>query len=401
MHDRIAKHCIPSTHGNMYWKQWDKVSQTQNGRTQRIGNVAIEIDRLCECMDISEGSKLQKFLDAMHPELRLQVEPKIDKKQFDWEAVVSDAERCDDALFQAGKYGRGGKDTESFAVQHHPGQHKNNRKRGGPRDGKKTYPPRRGDKKQYEERKQNRQCYFCGKDGHFIDKCLARKHKERTEGGQQKPSSHSMELAQEPETLEECLETLGISFTQPTHMAIVLKVGGKDTRVLLDTGTVGTNLMALNWAQTNKIPTTENEKPTEIRMAIKNSKATANFSAKAEVEVGKGRRIECSFLLVPIGAYDIILGMPFLTKANIILDPGSAKATFKDHDTTLRCSATAEISATAATVTPQNEGQTTPDHLEFLRTLRNAITLSTRTLENLIGMRKFMELHRSCGMLEL
>ena len=89
MLDRRAKHCIPSTHGNMYWKQWDKVSQTQNGQTQRIGNVAIEIDRLCECMDISKGSKLQKFLDSMHPELRLQVEPKIDKKQFDWEAVVS------------------------------------------------------------------------------------------------------------------------------------------------------------------------------------------------------------------------------------------------------------------------------------------------------------------------
>src|SRR5258708_460914 len=110
------------------WKhvleQWDKLTQIQNGRTQRIGNVAIEIDRLCECMDISQGSKLQKFFDAMHPELRLQVEPKVDKQKFNWEEVVSDAERCDDALFQAGKYAKGGKDNESFAVQHQPSQHK-------------------------------------------------------------------------------------------------------------------------------------------------------------------------------------------------------------------------------------------------------------------------------------
>src|SRR5258705_9070421 len=166
--------------------------------------------------------------------------------------------------------------------------------------------------------------------------CLARKNKEKAEGGQKNPSSHSTELTQEePETLEECLETLGISFSRPTHMATELKVGGKDVKVLLDTGTVGTNLMSLNWAQANRIPTIEIQKPAEIKIARKNSRATANYSAKADIEVGKGRRIECSFLLVPIRSYDIILGMPFLTKANIILDPGSAKATFKDHDTIL------------------------------------------------------------------
>src|SRR5258708_4902827 len=217
--------------------------------------------------------------------------------------------------------------------------------------------------------------------------CLDRKNKDKAEGGQKNPSSHSTELTQkEPETLEECLETLGISFSRPTHMATELKVGGKDAKVLLDTGTVDTILMSLNWAQANRIPTIEIHKPVEIKMATKNSKATANYSAKADVEVGKGRRIECSFLLVPIGSYDIILGMPFLTKANIILDPGSAKSTFKDHDTILRCSATAEITATAATVTPQdtvyNEHQTIPRHLAFLKLIRHAIAASTKTLED-------------------
>src|SRR5258705_505843 len=111
MLDLIAKQCIPSTHGNMYWKQWDKVTQTWNGWTQCIGNNAIEINCLCESMDISQGSKLQKFFDAMHPELRLQVDPKVDKQKFNWEEVVSDAERCDDALFQPGK------------ERHHTSQH--------------------------------------------------------------------------------------------------------------------------------------------------------------------------------------------------------------------------------------------------------------------------------------
>src|SRR5258705_13117235 len=78
--------------------------------------------------------------------------------------------------------------------------------------------------------------------------------------------------------------------------------------------------------------------------------------------------------------------MPFLMKTNIILDPGSAKATYKDHDTILRCSATAEITATAATITPQDtvydEHQTIPRHLAFLNLIRHAIAASRMTLED-------------------
>src|SRR6266567_3089745 len=92
------------------------------------------------------------------------------------------------------------------------------------------------------------------------------------------------------------------------------------------------------------------EKPTEIKMATKNSRATANYSAISEVDIGKGRKIVCNFLLVPIGSYDIILGMPFLTRANVILDPAESTATFRDHGTTIQCSHTAQqaVTATAA-----------------------------------------------------
>ena len=36
-------------------------------------------------------------------------------------------------------------------------------------------------------------------------------------------------------------------------MTAELKIGGKMARMLLDTGTVGTNPMSLNWAQSNQI----------------------------------------------------------------------------------------------------------------------------------------------------
>ena len=72
-------------------------------------------------------------------------------------------------------------------------------------------------------------------------------------------------------------------------MTARLKVGGKLAKTLLDTGTVGTNLMSLNWAQSNGIKTKKMDKPIEIRMATTNSKTTANYSAKEDVDIGNGK----------------------------------------------------------------------------------------------------------------
>ena len=72
-------------------------------------------------------------------------------------------------------------------------------------------------------------------------------------------------------------------------------------------------------------------------MATKGSRATANYSAKADISVGKGQKIEEEFLLVPIGSYDVILGMPFMVKTRVILDPAEGTATFRDHGHSLQC----------------------------------------------------------------
>ena len=81
-------------------------------------------------------------------------------------------------------------------------------------------------------------------------------------------------------------------------MTARLKVGGKLANTLLDTGTVGINLMSLNWAQSNGIKITKMDIPIEIRMATKNSRTTANYSAKEDADIGNGKRISYEFLLV-------------------------------------------------------------------------------------------------------
>src|SRR5258706_14309236 len=179
------------------------------------------------------------------------------------------------------------------------------------------------------------------------------------------------------------MESLSIKYEQPNHMSTQLTVGGKPAKVLLDTGTVGTNLMSLNWAQSNGIQTAKMEKPTEIKMATKNSRATANYSATSDVNIGQGRKIVCNFLLVPIGSYDIILGMPFLTRAKVVLDPAESTATFKDHGTTIQCSLTEQtITATAATAISTQMPDLTARHLEHLNSIRGAAAIATEVIQN-------------------
>ena len=161
----------------------------------------------------------------------------------------------------------------------------------------------------------------------MIADCHQRKPKEQETG----KSSHSTEiLLEDGQSFDEFLESLNITYEPPAQMTAILKVGEKLAKTLLDTGTVGTNLtsISLNWAQSNGIKTTKMDNPIEIRMATKNSRTTANYSPKEDVDIGKGKRISSEFLLVLVGSYDVILGMPFIIKTDATLRPGKGTATF-------------------------------------------------------------------------
>ena len=105
--------------------------------------------------------------------------------------------------------------------------------------------------------------------------------------------------------------------------------------------------MLLNWAQSNGIKTKKMDNPIEIRMATKNSKTTANYSAKKDVDVGNGKRISCEFLLLPVGSCDVILGMPFMIKIYATLRPGRGTVTFGNSQTTISCAPTEPITMAA------------------------------------------------------
>jgi hypothetical protein len=105
----LRKHIISSTDVNRYWDDWYKISQVRNGRVDRITATAIRMEKVAARLgeSITNAVKIQRFLDAMHPELRYAVEPDIqDRSKASWDDVKQLAEWKDAALFQAGRYGR-------------------------------------------------------------------------------------------------------------------------------------------------------------------------------------------------------------------------------------------------------------------------------------------------------
>ena len=119
----LKAHVVPYTHTNKYWDDWRKVSQVQGNKVRPIGEVGIEIERISYRIGksiLNEQIRIQRLLDAMHPELRLQVEPLVKRSGTDvtpWREVIQKAEQHDASLLQAGRYQRTTPKVSSNAIQ--------------------------------------------------------------------------------------------------------------------------------------------------------------------------------------------------------------------------------------------------------------------------------------------
>jgi hypothetical protein len=101
--------------------EWENNKQvTSNGTVRHISDVAIDFETLSIRLGtilptvrggtptpkINEFSKKQAFIAVMHPALRMEIEPDIDKDTINWNELVSKAEKKDQILRAASKYVR-------------------------------------------------------------------------------------------------------------------------------------------------------------------------------------------------------------------------------------------------------------------------------------------------------
>lgn len=119
--DEIKNYFVPAHQENNIMSKWENNKQVTNSGTVRsISDVAIDFETLSmrlgtilpavkggtPILKISEFSKKQAFIAAIHPALRMEIEPDIDKDTIIWTDLVSKAEKKDRILRAAGKYVR-------------------------------------------------------------------------------------------------------------------------------------------------------------------------------------------------------------------------------------------------------------------------------------------------------
>jgi hypothetical protein len=108
------------------------------------------------------------------------------------------------------------------------------------------------------------------------------------------------------------------NFKNPGIIEGYVGIGEIKAHVLLDCGST-LDMISANFAASSKLDMFQLKKPVKLQMATSGSKSTINFGARAEVKIGEFRQ-KRYFDVVNLDRYDAILGTPFLTENEVLLN---------------------------------------------------------------------------------
>ena len=108
----------------------------------------------------------------------------------------------------------------------------------------------------------------------------------------------------------------------PKREAIIAEIliNNKTARALIDTATIGVNLISAQYCFQNSIPTCERN-PMTLSTAIKGARSKISKEVKITIQLGN-HKVRCTLQVVTLDKWDIILGMPFLSAHHAIISIG-------------------------------------------------------------------------------
>jgi len=92
-------------------------------------------------------------------------------------------------------------------------------------------------------------------------------------------------------------------------LEFTININGKPARPLADTGTIGGTLISHRFVTTHNIPYTARKNPVTLKMAVKGSRSTSNFSVEVMIQLGKMKVNKVPMLVTPVSDYDILIRM--------------------------------------------------------------------------------------------
>jgi len=115
--------------------------------------------------------------------------------------------------------------------------------------------------------------------------------------------------------------TVGTPKDRPFQaLEFTININGKPTKALADTGTIGGTLISNKFVTTHNIPCTARKNPVTLKMAVKGSRSTCNFSVEVMIQLGNMKVDKVPMLVTPVSDYDILMSMDDLIRLGAVID---------------------------------------------------------------------------------
>jgi len=174
-------------------------------------------------------------------------------------------------------------------------------------------------------------CFYYGESGHMANECPKKEVKtNHVRLSQESPDSSEGEYEPDTDSTEEpdgsgCIRTykntLGTPKDRPFQASkFTIKINGKPARALADTETIGGTLISNKFVTTHYIPYTARKNLVTLKMTVKGSRSTSNFSVEVMIQLGKRRFEKVPMLVTPVSDYDILMSMDDLIRVGAVID---------------------------------------------------------------------------------
>jgi len=334
-----------STNTDYTYHKWQNVRQTAGGQPAHITKIAGELPDLKRSLpsgSTSDHAQKQRFLDPMDSRLRGNVEPQL-RPEDTWDQMVAVAERYDATMYRTGGYKGSDRSHASSSKTHTPKKENTyckpsttstprNTGKGKAPAKKRTYTKsNKSSKAEMDRRKAEGACFYCGQSGHMTNKCPKKEVKTNdVRLSQESPDSSEGEYEPDTDRTEE-LDGSGSIRTYKTTVGtpkdrrfqarqFTININRKPARALTDTGTIGGTLISNTFVPTHNIPYTARKNPVTLKIVVKGSRSTSNFSVEVMIRLGKMRVDKVPMLVTLVSDYDILISMDDLITLGAVID---------------------------------------------------------------------------------